>query len=79
MKLALRNSQAWSTPVGHEGFEIHLTAGTVLVTREGDPEDHVLVAPGDFTSHAPGRLAIWALTPAELDVHAGAHETLAAA
>jgi hypothetical protein len=79
MKLALDESQAWSVPVGHEGLEIHVNAGTVLVTREGDPEDHVLVAPGVFTSHAHGRLAVWALTPAELLIHAGAHEVAAAA
>jgi hypothetical protein len=79
MKLELSNSQAWSVPVGPEGLEIHVTAGTVLVTREGDPEDHVLVAPGAFSSDAHGRLAVWALTPAELDVHAGRHEVAAAA
>lgn len=79
MKLALQNSQAWSVPVGHEGFEVHVNTGTVLVTREGDPEDHVLVAPEAFTSHAHGRLAIWALTPAEVEVHAGPHTFAAAA
>jgi hypothetical protein len=79
MKLELRDGQAWSVPVGHAGFEVHVVRGTVLVTREGDPEDHVLSAPDAFTTFASGRLAVWALSPAVLEVHAGPHETLAAA
>lgn len=50
------------------GIFVEVDRGTVLVTREGDPEDHV-VAPGEPARLAGGGLVVaWALTPARLRV-----------
>jgi hypothetical protein len=64
--LELADSHAWSAEVGRAGIVIRLLSGTVWLTREGDPEDHVLSAPAVFTSSRRGRLALVALGPARL-------------
>src|SRR5689334_9304244 len=53
---------------GRQGLVLRAGAGSLLVTQEGDPEDHVL-APG-HELHLAGRglVVAWALTPARLDV-----------
>jgi hypothetical protein len=66
----LAPSQAWSAEVGRGGVEVRIAAGEVWLTREGDPEDHVLTAPARFESRTRGRLAVLALTAATLQVMA---------
>lgn len=53
-----------------------MLAGTVWLTRESDPEDHVLTAPAVFTSHRRGRLAVEALTRAIVEVGHAASQAL---
>jgi Protein of unknown function (DUF2917) len=56
-----------------------VTAGCVLVTREGDPEDHVL-GPGDeLRLVGPGVIVAWALTAARVVVSSGGAATARAA
>ena len=51
-------------PPGKSATVVSVESGMVLVTREGDPEDHVLES-GDEIVLPRGRLAVaWALTDA---------------
>ena len=48
-------------PAGR-GLDVTCRAGTLLVTQEGDPLDHVL-GPGDAFRAAPrGLVVVWALS-----------------
>ena len=73
----LAAAEAWSTDVHHHAVEIHVLAGTVWVTQESDPVDHVLEAPAVFTTDHSGRIALQALTAADVAVEP--HARLAAA
>jgi hypothetical protein len=68
MKIDLLPSQTWSHEVGHGGVEVRIVAGEVWLTRERDPEDHVLAAPAVLESGMQGRLVVLALTAAQLEV-----------
>jgi Protein of unknown function (DUF2917) len=68
MNKHLTRSEAWSTAVHGAGMEIRVLAGSVWLTQEADPEDHVLVAPAVFTTRHRGRVAMEALTPADVAV-----------
>jgi len=68
MNKHLSTSEAWSAPVHGAGMEIQVLAGTVWVTQESDPVDHVLEAPATFTTHQHGRIAIQALSAADVKV-----------
>ena len=68
MMLELSLSQAWSTVVGRAGVVVRVRSGTVWLTREGDPEDHLLGEGQALESGRRGRLAVLALTPARLEL-----------
>ena len=68
----ITKSAAWSTEIPHAGAQFRVLAGTVWVTQEADPEDHVLVGPAVFNAHHHGRLAMVALTTADVQVDAAA-------
>jgi hypothetical protein len=68
MNKHLATSEAWSATVHGAGLEIHVLAGTVWVTQESDPEDHVLQAPATFVTHQHGRVAMQAFADAEVRV-----------
>jgi hypothetical protein len=63
-ELALPDCAAWSSRIGRGGATVLCAAGTVWLTREGDPEDRVLEAGQTFRSEDAGRLAVVALGPA---------------
>ncbi len=51
---------------GAGGVEVRVQTGCLLVTREGDPEDHVL-GPGDeLLVTGPGLVVAWALEPSQI-------------
>ncbi len=50
MTLDLAQSQTWSAEVGRAGIAVRVASGEVWITRERDPEDHVLAGPGTFES-----------------------------
>jgi hypothetical protein len=54
------------------GGVLEVRRGTVVVTREGDPEDHVLVAGGTHRIGPAGLSVAWALEPSEVQVTAAA-------
>lgn len=68
MIVELSESRAWSTEVAGAGVELRVLAGTVWVTQEKDPEDHVLEASGVFVTDRAGRLAIQSLTASRIEV-----------
>jgi hypothetical protein len=71
MIVELEADQVWSVAVGRgrgRGVEVRVMEGEVWLTREGDPEDHVLAAPRVFESARRGRLAVTALRATRLEV-----------
>ena len=71
LQLDLERDAAWSAAVGRGGLEVRCARGALLVTVEGDPEDHEL-SPGEaFVPSRRGRLVAWALAPARLLVRRG--------
>ncbi len=68
MMLELSQSQTWSTEVGRRGVEVRVCSGQVWITRERDSEDHVVVAPQGFESARRGKLVVFALSPARIEV-----------
>ena len=47
---------------------IRVESGVVVVTREGDPEDHVLRAGETVVLPARGKVVAWAIEPARASV-----------
>jgi len=47
---------------------VRVQRGLLVVTREGDPEDHVLAAGQEVALPSHGRIAAWALEPAQASV-----------
>ncbi len=76
MRIELGDQRAWSVEVGHAGIEVRILEGEAWITREGDPEDHVLEAPAVFRSSQTGRLAVMALGFALLAVGRPARHTV---
>ncbi len=68
MMLDLSQSQTWSANVGRAGIEVRVASGDVWITRERDLEDHVLTGPETFDSTWKGKLVIYALSPARVEV-----------
>jgi hypothetical protein len=54
------------------GSVVRVEAGVVLVTREGDPEDHVLEAGGAVALPRRGTAVAWALVPSRIAIDADA-------
>jgi len=52
-----------------ESTAVRCCAGSLLVTQEGDPEDHVLFAGEVFNAARRGLVVAWALSDAEVSVH----------
>lgn len=72
MIVELNEAGTWSAEVAEAGMQIRVLAGSVWVTQESDPEDHVLEAAGVFSTGRAGRVAIQSLSRARLEV-TGAH------
>lgn len=70
MRRDISDGKTWAVEVGSEGIELRVLAGKVWVTREGDPEDHVLEESARFTSALRGKLVVYALAPARIEVAA---------
>jgi DUF2917 family protein len=51
------------------GIVVRVERGTVLVTQEGDLEDHVLEPGDELVLSRPGLAVAWAFTDAALSVH----------
>jgi Protein of unknown function (DUF2917) len=55
-------------PRGRCAKLVRVESGTVLITQEGDLEDHVLVSGDELLLHARGLAVAWAFTKAALSV-----------
>ncbi len=66
--VTLGRDGTWSARVAGFGVEVQCLSGTVWLTREGDPDDHVLSSGETFVSGRSGRLALMALEPARVRV-----------
>lgn len=64
----LPDNAAWSLVPRRGGIEIRCERGAVWVTVEGDPEDHILVAPAAFQVRSRRRVAALALQAARIAV-----------
>jgi hypothetical protein len=68
MMLELAQSQTWSAEVGRARIAVRVRSGEVWITRQGDPEDHILGAAHTLEVDGKGRVAVLALTPARLEI-----------
>ena len=66
-ELDLPAGKAWSAQAPRGGVDIACERGALWITVEGDPEDHVVVAPAHFKA-AHGRVAALALEPARMAI-----------
>jgi hypothetical protein len=73
MELDLTESKTWSSRSSRQGLQVRVKTGTVWVTQESDPEDHVVAAPAVFEAKKHGRVVLYALTPASVEVEPPAH------
>ena len=67
-ELELGKDATWSARIGGSAVEVRCSRGVLLVTLEGDVEDHVLSEGESFVTTRRGRLAVWALEAARLRV-----------
>lgn len=64
----LARDEVLRLPRRRAGFRIQVQEGTLVVTREGDPEDHVLEAGAALELTGPGLTLAWALEPSRVEV-----------
>ena len=64
---ALDKDETLRLPRG-EGAVLRVRSGSVLVTQEGDPEDHVLGAGEEFRASGRGLAVAWALRASDVVV-----------
>ena len=68
MRLDLVTAQTWSAEVGRAGIDLRVRSGEVWITRQRDQEDHVLRAGEELRSDWRGKLVVYALSPAAVEV-----------
>lgn len=66
--LTLAEGEAWSTQSPRAGLVLRCDAGRLWVTVEGDPDDHILLAPDTFTVPTRGRVAVLALAASSVEI-----------
>lgn len=66
--LMLTEGEAWSTQSPRAGLALRCEAGKLWVTVEGDPDDHILLAPDTFTVPTRGRVAVLALAASSVEI-----------
>jgi len=70
----LRRDQVLRLPAWRDGASVRVQSGMVVVTREGDPEDHVLQAGAELSVPGRGLAVAWALEPSRVEVRRGGRE-----
>jgi hypothetical protein len=69
---ALAPDEVVRLPRLRAGIVVRVLAGLVVVSREGDPEDHVLEAGGEAWFPGKGLSLAWALEASRIELRAGA-------
>jgi Protein of unknown function (DUF2917) len=64
----LDENETRALPRGRVGSVVRVQRGTVLVTQEGDGEDHVLEPGDELLLRRRGRAVAWAFTDATISV-----------
>ena len=64
-------------PAGEDGVSVRIVRGTVLVTQEGDLDDHVLEVGDELVLSGTGRAVAWAFTEAALSIQPANHRLAA--
>jgi hypothetical protein len=64
----LEADEVMRLPRGRASTTVKVHRGTVLVTQEGDPDDHVLEAEDALVLRSRGRAVAWALTAATISL-----------
>lgn len=72
----LQKNATLRLPAG-DGVVVRVELGTVLVTQEGDLDDHVLVPGDERVLSRPGLAVAWAFTDAALSIHLAIHRMAA--
>jgi hypothetical protein len=70
----LARDQVTRLPGWREGSSVRVAAGVVVVTREGDAEDHVLEAGARLLVPGRGLAVAWAMEPSTIEVRRGGTE-----
>jgi hypothetical protein len=78
------NSETWDLPENATlrlpagtAIVVRVERGTVLVTQEGDLDDHVLERGDELVLSRPGLAVAWAFTGAALSIHPVVHRIAA--
>ena len=66
--LVLADNAVVPLPRGRSAKIVRVESGTVLITQEGDFEDHLLVSGDEILLHTRGLAVAWAFTKAALSV-----------
>jgi hypothetical protein len=72
----LQENATLRLPAG-DGVVVRVERGTVLVTQEGDLDDHVLEPGDELVLSCSGRAVAWAFTGAALSIHPAIHRMAA--
>lgn len=75
-QLELAEGEAWSTQSPRAGLAVRCESGKLWLTVEGDPEDHILLAPDVFTVPTRGRVAVLALSPSSIEITPAPHHLI---
>ncbi len=67
----LGRDQVLRLPGWREGSSVRVESGMIVITREGDPEDHVLQAGAELRVPGRGLAVAWALEPSRVQVRRG--------
>ena len=72
----LQENATLRLPAGDD-VVVRVERGMVLVTQEGDPDDHVLERGDELVLSRSGRAVAWAFTDAALSTHPALHRMAA--
>jgi len=71
----LAENQACRLVPGRDGVAIRVNSGCLVITQEGDPEDHVLLAGEDLRMSGSDAVVAWAMSPSSFVVTDAVAET----
>ena len=64
----LAENQAFRLIPGRDGVVIRVNSGCLVITQEGDPQDHVLLPGEDLRMSGIDAVVVWAMSPSSFVV-----------